>query len=151
MSDPLTLDIEAILQRLPHRYPFLLVDRVTSLTPGQSIVAIKNVTMNETHFVGHFPTHPVMPGVLVVEALAQAGGLLAWESANADEKSVGILYLVGLENVRFKHPVVPGDQLVLNATLVKHKRGLWRFACRADVDGSPVAEGEILMVSRKAP
>lgn len=151
MSDPHHLDIEAIIHRLPHRFPFLLVDRVLSVTPGESIVAIKNVTVNEAHFAGHFPAHPVMPGVLVVEALAQAGGILAWESANAEEKAVGILYLVGLENVRFKLPVVPGDQLVLKATLIKHKRGLWRFDCRAEVDGNLAAEGEVLMVARKQP
>ena len=151
MTDTKTLDIEAIINRLPHRFPFLLVDRVLSLIPGQSIVALKNVTVNESHFVGHFPQHPVMPGVLVVEALAQAGGVLAWESANAEEQSVTILYLVGLEKVRFKHPVTPGDQLILNAELTKHRRGVWRFTCVAEVDGKTAAEAEILMVTRKEP
>lgn len=151
MTDATQLDIESIISRLPHRFPFLLVDRVLSITAGESIVAIKNVTINEAHFVGHFPQHPVMPGVLVVEALAQAGGLLAWQSANAEDKKVTILYLVGLENVRFKHPVTPGDQLVLKANLTKHRRGLWRFACVAEVDGNVAAEAEILMVNRKEP
>ena len=151
MSDPQQLDIEAIIRRLPHRFPFLLVDRVLSLTAGKSIVALKNVTFNEAHFAGHFPTHPVMPGVLIVEALAQTGGILAWESANADEQSVTILYLVGLEDVRFKYAVTPGDQLVLKAELTKHKRGLWRFDCRAEVNDNLAAECEILMVTRKEP
>ena len=151
MTDSKQLDIEAIIERLPHRFPFLLVDKVLSVTPGESIVAVKNVTFNEAHFVGHFPTHPVMPGVLVVEALAQAGGVLAWESANSEESSVRILYLVGLEKVRFKQPVRPGDQLILRATLTKHRRGLWRFDCVAEVDGDVAAEAEILMVTRKEP
>ena len=151
MTEAKQLDIEAIISRLPHRFPFLLVDRVTSLVPGESIEAIKNVTFNEAHFAGHFPTHPVMPGVLIVEALAQAGGVLAWESANAEEKSVTILYLVGLEKVRFKYAVTPGDQLVLKANLTKHKRGLWRFDCRAEVGEHLAAECEVLMVTRKEP
>ncbi len=151
MTEPRQLNIEEIIRRLPHRFPFLLVDRVLSITPGESIVAVKNVTFNEAHFAGHFPTHPVMPGVLVIEALAQAGGVLAWESANAEEKSVTILYLVGLEDVRFKHPVVPGDQLTLKANLTKHRRGLWRFECVAEVDGTVAAEARILMVTRKDP
>jgi 3-hydroxyacyl-[acyl-carrier-protein] dehydratase len=151
MTDAAALDIEGIIGRLPHRFPFLLVDRVLSLTPHESIVAIKNVSMNESHFVGHFPQHPVMPGVLILEALAQAGGILAWESARTDERNVTILYLAGLDDVRFKHPVVPGDQLVLKAALTKYKRGVWRFACEALVDGGIAAEAQILMVTRKQP
>ena len=110
MTDSTGIDIEGIIQRLPHRFPFLLVDRVLSITAGQSIVALKNVSFNEAHFVGHFPQYPVMPGVLVVEAMAQAGGVLAWESAHAEDRGVEILYLAGLEEVRFKQPVRPGDQ-----------------------------------------
>lgn len=150
MTEPVNLDIEAILERLPHRFPFLLVDRVMSLSVGDSIVALKNVTINEAFFAGHFPSHPVMPGVLVIEALAQAGGLLAWESASAEEQgSLTILYLAGVEKARFKRPVVPGDQLVLKADLTKRRRDIWRFDCAAEVDGQAVAECEILMVSRK--
>ena len=119
------------------------------MTPGKSIVALKNVTFNEAHFVGHFPQYPVMPGVLVVEAMAQAGGVLAWESSKADERSVEILYLAGLEEVRFKQPVRPGDQLILKAELEKFKRGVWRFGCAAEVGGDLVAEAKILMVTRK--
>lgn len=149
MTESTSIDIEGIIARLPHRFPFLLVDRVLSMTPGKSIVALKNVTFNEAHFVGHFPQYPVMPGVLVVEAMAQAGGVLAWESAQANERSVEILFLAGLEEVRFKRPVRPGDQLILKAELEKFRRGLWRFACVAEVEGEPAAEAKILMVTRK--
>lgn len=149
MTESTAIDIEGIIKRLPHRFPFLLVDRVLSLTPGKSITALKNVSFNEAHFVGHFPQYPVMPGVLVIEALAQAGGVLAWESAQADDRSVEILYLAGLEEVRFKQPVTPGDQLILKADLEKVRRGLWRFACIAEVDGRLAAEARILMVTRK--
>jgi len=143
MTDTKTLDIEAIMARLPHRFPFLLVDRVLSLEPGKSIIAIKNVTANEAHFVGHFPEHPVMPGVLVLEALAQAGGVLAYES-EAD-KGLWVLYLVGIDNVRFKQVVRPGDQIVLKVNLVQRRRSLWRYEARAEVDGKLVAEAELLL------
>lgn len=138
------LDIKAILERLPHRYPFLMVDRVLSVTPGKSIVAVKNVTANEAYFVGHFPGHPVMPGVLVLEALAQAGGVLAWESVSEDDR-IWILYLVGIDNARFKQPVRPGDQIVLKVDLVQRRRSLWRFEARAEVDGKLVVEAEFLL------
>ena len=149
MTESSGIDIEGIIARLPHRFPFLLVDRVLSITAGKSIVALKNVSFNEAHFVGHFPQYPVMPGVLVVEAMAQAGGVLAWESAQAEERSVEILYLAGLEDVRFKQPVRPGDQLILKAELEKFRRGFWRFNCAAEVGGNVVAEAKILMVTRK--
>jgi len=151
MTESKTIDIEGIIARLPHRFPFLLVDRVLSITANQSIVALKNVTYNEAHFVGHFPQYPVMPGVLVVEALAQAGGILAWESAREEDSKISILYLAGLEEVRFKQPVTPGDQLILKAELKRHKRGLWRFGCVGEVDGKLAAAAEILMVTRKEP
>lgn len=151
MTDTTAIDIEGIIARLPHRFPFLLVDRVLSITAGKSIVALKNVSFNESHFVGHFPQYPVMPGVLVIEALAQAGGVLAWESARAEERSVTILYLAGLEEVRFKHPVRPGDQLILKAELVRHKRGVWRYDCVAEVGEKLAAEAKIIMVTRKEP
>lgn len=144
MTDTKRLDIEGILERLPHRFPFLLVDRVLEIVPGKSIVALKNVSANEAYFVGHFPGHPVMPGVLVLEALAQAGGVLAWESVAAEQR-LWILYLVGIDNARFKHPVRPGDQLVLKAELVQRRRNLWRYTARAEVDGRLAAEAEILM------
>ena len=144
MTENAPLDIEAILKRLPHRYPFLMVDRVLSVIPGKSIVAVKNVTANEAYFAGHFPGHPVMPGVLVLEALAQAGGVLAWESVS-DEERIWILYLVGIDKARFKQPVRPGDQLLLNVDLVQRRRNLWRYEARAEVDGKLVAEAEFLM------
>jgi 3-hydroxyacyl-[acyl-carrier-protein] dehydratase len=144
MTDKKALGVEAILERLPHRYPFLMVDRVLSVTPGKSIVAVKNVTANEAYFMGHFPDHPVMPGVLVIEALAQAGGVLAWESVTAEER-LWVLYLVGIDATRFKQPVRPGDQLLLNVDLLQHRRNLWRFQARAEVDGKAVAETELLL------
>ena len=144
MTDTTTFDIDGIQKRLPHRYPFLLVDRVLEVVPGKSIVAVKNVSANEAYFEGHFPGHPVMPGVLIVEALAQAGGVLAYESVTAEER-IWILYLVGLEECRFKQTVRPGDQLVLRVELVKRKRNLWRFTAVAEVDGKLVAEVVILM------
>ena len=144
MADTKSLDIDAILERLPHRYPFLLVDRVLDVVPGKSIVAVKNLSANEAFFQGHFPGHPVMPGVLVIEAMAQAGGLLAYETTAADE-DIWILYLVGIEETRFKQTVRPGDQLVLRVELVKRRRNLWRFTAVAEVDGKLVAEAEILM------
>ena len=151
MTESNTIDIEGIIARLPHRFPFLLVDRVLDFKVGETITAIKNVTFNEAHFVGHFPQYPVMPGVLVVEAMAQAGGVLAWESAREGDENVTILYLAGLEEVRFKHPVTPGDQLILKARLTRRKRALWRFECQAEVDGQLAAEAVILMVTRKEP
>jgi 3-hydroxyacyl-[acyl-carrier-protein] dehydratase len=144
MTDPKALDIDGILARLPHRYPFLLVDRVLDVVPGKSIVALKNVSANEAYFQGHFPGHPVVPGVLIIEALAQAAGVLAYESATAEER-MWILYLVGIEETRFKQIVRPGDQLTLRVELVKRRRNLWRFTGVAEVDGKAVAETEILM------
>jgi 3-hydroxyacyl-[acyl-carrier-protein] dehydratase len=116
---------------------------------GKSIVALKNVSANEAHFQGHFPGHAVMPGVLVVEALAQTGGVLAWETARQEERAVRILYLVGVDKARFKRPVKPGDQLTLRAKLVLNKRGFWRFECEASVDGHTAVEAEILMAAGK--
>jgi 3-hydroxyacyl-[acyl-carrier-protein] dehydratase len=150
MTDTKTLDIEALLKCLPHRYPFLMVDRVLEVVPGKSLVAVKNVTVNEAYFQGHFPGHPVMPGVLILEALAQAGGVLACESVTAEER-IGILYLVGIENSRFKQVVRPGDQMKLHVELTKHKRTLWMFATRAEVDGKVVAEAEIMMAEGPKP
>ena len=144
MTDKKSLDIDGILARLPHRYPFLMVDRVLEVVPGKSIVAAKNVSANEAYFQGHFPGHPVMPGVLIIEALAQAGGVLAWESVSEEER-IWILYLVGVEETRFKQTVRPGDQLMLHVELTKRRRNLWRFAARAEVDGKLVAETQILM------
>jgi 3-hydroxyacyl-[acyl-carrier-protein] dehydratase len=144
MTDKKTLDIDGIMERLPHRFPFLLVDRVLDVVPGKSIVALKNVTANEAHFQGHFPSHAVMPGVLIIEALAQAGGILAYETATAEAR-LWLLYLVGIEETRFKQTVRPGDQLILRVELLKRRRNLWRFAAVAEVDGKTAAEAQILM------
>ncbi len=127
-----------------------MVDRVLEVVPGKSLVAIKNVTANEAYFQGHFPGHPVMPGVLILEALAQAGGVLACESVTAGER-ISILYLVGVEKSRFKQMVRPGDQLKLHVELTKHKRNLWMFATRAEVDGKVVAEAEVMMAEGPKP
>ncbi|TSA42252.1 MAG: 3-hydroxyacyl-[acyl-carrier-protein] dehydratase FabZ [Methylococcaceae bacterium] len=138
----ITLDILQIQEFLPHRYPFLLVDKVIECTPGVSLVGVKNVTYNEPFFQGHFPQKPIMPGVLILEALAQATGLLASETAG-DELDSMIYYLVGIDKAKFKRPVVPGDQLMLLVQFVKSKRNIWAFECRAEVDGDFVASAEI--------
>jgi 3-hydroxyacyl-[acyl-carrier-protein] dehydratase len=138
------LDIRQIQELLPHRYPFLLVDKVIEVQAGQRLRAIKNVTYNEPFFQGHFPHEPIFPGVLILEALAQTTGLLASQS---DPNLVGkknTYYLVGIDKVRFKRPVVPGDQLMLEATYVRHKRNIWSFECRAEVDGEFVASAQIM-------
>lgn len=137
------LDILAIMRRLPHRYPFLLIDRIIRMVAGESIVALKNVTMNEPFFQGHFPSQPVMPGVLIVEAMAQAGGVLASES-RGPEQAGGIIYFMGMDHVRFRQPVVPGDQLILEAQVLKMRSKVAKMAGRALVDGQLVAEAELL-------
>jgi 3-hydroxyacyl-[acyl-carrier-protein] dehydratase len=138
----ITLDILQIQDFLPHRYPFLLVDKVVECEPGVRLLGVKNVTYNEPFFQGHFPQKPIMPGVLILEALAQATGLLASETAG-DELVGMIYYLVGIDKVKFKRPVVPGDQLMLEVRFVKSKRNIWAFDCRAEVDGEFVASAEI--------
>ncbi|MGH8559497.1 MAG: 3-hydroxyacyl-ACP dehydratase FabZ [Methylococcales bacterium] len=138
------MDILKIREYLPHRYPFLMVDRVLECEPGKRILAIKNVSHNEPYFQGHFPRKPIMPGVLIMEALAQTTGLLASESL-PDVLGKGMnYYLVGLDKARFKRPVVPGDQLTLEAVYLRHKRNIWAFSCRAEVDGEFVASAEIM-------
>jgi 3-hydroxyacyl-[acyl-carrier-protein] dehydratase len=140
----LPVDAEQIAAILPHRYPFLLVDRVVELVPGQSIVAIKNVTINEPFFEGHFPGHPVMPGVLIVEALAQASGLLIGLSGTMADKDDRIFYLAKVDNARFLKPVVPGDQLRLEVQLKRRLRSMGIFTARARVDGADAATCELL-------
>lgn len=140
------MDIQQIQSLLPHRYPFLLVDRVIEVEPGKRLVAIKNVTINEPFFQGHFPSKPVMPGVLLIEAMAQATGLLAMESADVPKEA--IYYLVGVDKARFKRPVVPGDQLVFEVEVLKHRRDIWVFAAEAKVDGNAVASAEIMCTAR---
>jgi beta-hydroxyacyl-ACP dehydratase FabZ len=137
------LDIMAIMRRLPHRYPFLLIDRILKIVPGEEIVALKNVTMNEPFFQGHFPARPVMPGVLIMEALAQAGGVLASEIRGPDKQGE-IIYFMGMDHVRFRRPVVPGDQLILEARVLKMRSKVAKMAGRALVDGQAVAEAELM-------
>jgi 3-hydroxyacyl-[acyl-carrier-protein] dehydratase len=146
----MTMDIRAILERLPHRYPMLLVDRVLECEPGKRILALKNVTINEPFFNGHFPKLPVMPGVLVVEALAQAAAVLAFVTGGkkSDEKS--IYYLVGIDDARFKRPVVPGDQLLLDVTANRMGRELMKFSAQARVGETLAAEATLLCTLRPA-
>lgn len=143
------MEIRDVLEYLPHRYPFLLVDRVLLCEPGKRVVALKNVTINEPFFQGHFPYYPVMPGVLIVEAMAQAAAILTFhsEKAKADERSV--YFFVGIDNARFKKPVVPGDSLHLDVSLNRHVRGLWKFDGRALVEDVVVAEAQLMCTVRK--
>jgi 3-hydroxyacyl-[acyl-carrier-protein] dehydratase len=138
------MDIHEVLKFLPHRYPFMLVDRVVAYEPGRSIVAVKNVTFNEPHFVGHFPQRPVMPGVLIIEAMAQAAGILAQLISGVRVDAKHLYYLVGVDNARFKRPVEPGDQLLLRAELQRSIRGMWKFACEARVGEQLAASAEIM-------
>jgi len=140
------MDIQKITSLLPHRYPFLLVDRVIEVEPAERLLAIKNVTINEPFFQGHFPEKPVMPGVLIIEALAQATGLLAMESEEVAGKA--IYYLVDVDKARFKRPVVPGDQLNLEVSVLKQRRGIWTFTGKGTVDGAICASAEIMCTAR---
>lgn len=144
----ITIDIQEILELLPHRYPFVLVDRVLECIPGVRITALKNVTVNEPFFTGHFPGRPVMPGVLIVEAMAQAAGLLSFKTPELKLTRGSIFYFAGIDECRFKRPVTPGDALRLEAQIMKIVRGVGKFRCRATVDGQLAAEGEILAVLR---
>ena len=143
------MDIHQILKKLPHRYPFLLVDRVIALEKGVSITALKNVTMNEPFFGGHFPHRPVMPGVLMLEALAQAAALLAFETLGTELDDDTVYYFAGIDGARFKRPVEPGDQLTLEAELVRMKAGIFKFAARAKVGDAIATEAELMCTMRK--
>src|SRR5688572_23849326 len=139
------MDINAILKQLPHRYPFLLVDRVLECRPGESIRAIKNVTYNEPYFIGHFPYRPVMPGVIIIEALAQTAGILAFRTAEVFPDEDTRFYFVGIDKARFRKPVEPGDQLVLTATLERSFKGIWKFSTIALVGQDEVAHAEMMV------
>jgi 3-hydroxyacyl-[acyl-carrier-protein] dehydratase len=144
-TEPLTMDIQEVLRRLPHRYPFLLIDRVFECYAGKSIRALKNVTINEPFFPGHFPYRAVMPGVLIIEALAQAAGILAFVTANVYPDENSKFFFAGIDKARFRKPVVPGDQLVLKATLDRQMRGIWKFSTVAEVDGQEASSCEMLI------
>ena len=142
------MDIHDILEYLPHRYPFLLVDRVLECVPGERILALKNVSINEPFFPGHFPHHPVMPGVLIIEALAQAAAILSFKTMGNKPDDKSVYYFVGIDNARFKRPVLAGDQLQLAVSLKRSSRGMWKFAGQALVDGKLATEAEIMCTVR---
>jgi len=144
------MDIHEILKFLPHRYPFILVDRVIDYTEGKDIVALKNVTINEPFFSGHFPHHPVMPGVLIVEALAQAAAILTLRTENitGEDKENSLYYFVGIDGVRFKKPVTAGDQLILKVSIERQIKGVWKYAAQAEVDGKKVTEAKLMCTAR---
>ena len=146
-----TIDIHEIQKLLPHRYPLLLIDRVIEFTPGEHLVGIKNITFNEPQFTGHFPQRVIMPGVLILEALAQATGLLAFKTADELSSDKELYYLAGIDNARFKRPVEPGDQLKLDVKLVKQKRNLWKFFGEATVEGELVVSADIMCVNQPLP
>jgi 3-hydroxyacyl-[acyl-carrier-protein] dehydratase len=143
------MDIQRILRMLPHRYPFLLVDRVQEIEKGQRIRALKNVSINEPYFMGHFPARPVMPGVLMLEALAQTAAILSFESADAEPGNDTVVYFAGIDNARFKRPVGPGDQLILEAVIDRAKSGIYRYKTRATVEGQLVVEADLMCTMRK--
>ncbi|MDE3736223.1 MULTISPECIES: 3-hydroxyacyl-ACP dehydratase FabZ [Pseudomonas] len=144
------MDINEIREYLPHRYPFLLVDRVVELdVEGKRIRAYKNVSINEPFFNGHFPQHPIMPGVLIIEAMAQAAGILGFKMLDVKPADGTLYYFVGSDKLRFRQPVLPGDQLILSAQFLSVKRGIWKFDCNASVDGKEVCSAEIICAERK--
>jgi 3-hydroxyacyl-[acyl-carrier-protein] dehydratase len=147
-NDSGAMDINAIMKYLPHRYPFLLIDRIVSLETDKSIRGIKNVTMNEPYFQGHFPGYPVMPAVLVIEALAQLAAILAWKMSRRDPGDGTLIFFAGIDNARFRRQVFPGDQLVLESEVQRLVRGVGKFAVRAKVDGEIVAEADLLAAMR---
>ena len=142
------MDIHEILAHLPHRYHFLLVDRVLEIEPNKSIHAYKNVTINEPFFVGHFPHHPVMPGVLIMEALAQAAGILSFKTEGKKPTQNDVFYFAGIDDARFKRPIMPGDQLNLHVEIERQMRGVWKFKGEARVDGQLAAEARLMCAKR---
>ncbi len=141
-----SMDIHEILNYLPHRYPFVLVDRVLSLEEGKEITAIKNVSVNEPFFPGHFPYHPVMPGVLIIEAMAQAAAILSFKTMKAKPSDDSVYYFAGIDKARFKKPVSPGDQIILKVKIDRILRGIWKYSGEATVDNETVAEAEFMCI-----
>lgn len=157
MNSPLTnalkmnsLDINQIKQYLPHRYPLLLVDRVLNWESGKSITAIKNVTINEEFFNGHFPHKPVMPGVLMIEALAQTSALLSFLTMGQKPDDSAVVYFIGIDGARFKRPVEPGDQLIMEVEILRNARGIWKYKAKGSVDGQLAVEAELMCTMRSA-
>jgi len=146
-----TMEIQQIMAHLPHRYPMLLIDRVLSLEVGKDIVALKNVTINEPFFSGHFPHHPVMPGVLIVEAMAQAAGVLVFRTRGQKTDANTVYYYAGIDEARFKKPVLPGDRLILKAQILRNLRGIWKFSAQALVEDTLVSEAQLLCTMRDLP
>ncbi|MEW6690039.1 MAG: 3-hydroxyacyl-ACP dehydratase FabZ [Pseudomonadota bacterium] len=144
------MDIHAVLEHLPQRFPLLMVDRVLECEPGKRILALKNVSANEPYFPGHFPNRPVMPGVLILESMAQAAGILVFRTLGSRPDDRSVYYYAGIDNARFKRPVAPGDQLEIEVLILGSKRGIWKFGCSARVAGAVVAEAEILCTVRPA-
>jgi 3-hydroxyacyl-[acyl-carrier-protein] dehydratase len=142
------MNIDQILEYLPHRYPFLLVDRITDVDKGVSIIGYKNVTINEPFFTGHFPGNPIMPGVLILEAMAQVSGILGFITDDSKPTEGRIQYFAGSNRVRFKRPVIPGDKLIIESSLIANKHSIWKFDCRALVDGNVVCVAEIMTAER---
>jgi len=143
------MDVNEIREYLPHRYPFLLVDRVVTLVEGEYIVAYKNITVNEEVFNGHFPQCPVFPGVMIIEAMAQAAGILGFKTMKKKPEDGSIYLFAGIDDVRFKRQVIPGDRLQLESRIISEKRGIWKFECKATVDGVLAASATILCADRK--
>jgi 3-hydroxyacyl-[acyl-carrier-protein] dehydratase len=143
------MDIHEILDHLPHRYPFVLIDKVTSMDLGNEITAIKNVTINEPFFPGHFPYHPVMPGVLIVEAMAQAAAILSFKTMNAKPSEESVYYFAGIDKARFKKPVGPGDQIILNVKIDRVLKGIWKYSGTATVSDEVVAEASMMCILKK--
>ena len=149
-TDKIPLDINGIKEYLPHRYPLLLVDRVLDVELGKRITAIKNVTANEEFFNGHFPHKPVMPGVLMIEAMAQTAAILSFMTMNVKPDENSVVYFVGIDNARFKRPVEPGDQLKMDVEILRVARGIWKYKAVASVDGKVAVEGELMCTIRGA-
>ncbi|MDI1309379.1 MAG: 3-hydroxyacyl-ACP dehydratase FabZ [Methylotenera sp.] len=141
-----SMDIHEILEHLPHRYPFVLIDRIVSMELGKEITALKNVTINEPFFPGHFPHHPVMPGVLIVEAMAQAAAVLSFKTMGAKPSDDSVYYFAGIDSARFKKPVSPGDQIILNVKIDRILKGIWKYSGVARVDGEVVAEAQMMCI-----
>ncbi|MFW5440309.1 MAG: 3-hydroxyacyl-ACP dehydratase FabZ [Methylophilaceae bacterium] len=144
-----SMDIHEILDHLPHRYPFVLIDRVLEMELGKEITALKNVTVNEPFFPGHFPYHPVMPGVLIVEAMAQAAAVLSFKTMDVKPSEESVYYFAGIDSARFKKPVSPGDQIILNVKIDRILKGIWKYKGVATVDGNVVAEAGMMCILKE--